>query len=80
MKEPWWDVKAGQLQRPSFGDYPTGDPTRNDFYRVVLHTRQDLILVVSYLSSLNKQFFEIKALLVMIAVLLLLIVVKIGAW
>ena len=63
MKEDWWDRNAGELQRASFGDYPTEGPTRDDAYRITLHTRQDMILIVSYLSALNKQAFQIKLLL-----------------
>lgn len=62
-KLDWWDRAAGELQNMGNGDYPHEAPTRNDAYRVALHTRQDLILVVSYLSSLNKQAFQIKLLL-----------------
>lgn len=59
----WWDKQAGLLQALGFGDYPRENASREDAYRVALHTRQDLILIVSYLSSLNKQAFHIKWLL-----------------
>jgi hypothetical protein len=66
----WWDKKAGDLQGMASHDYPTEDATREDFYRLLLHTRQDIILIVSYLSSLNRQAFQIKLLLGAVVALL----------
>jgi hypothetical protein len=59
----WWDRAAARLQEMGDGNYPKNDPGPDDIYRVVLHTRQDLILLVSYLSSLNRQLFQLKLLL-----------------
>lgn len=56
-----------------FEEHPTEQPTQDDTYRVMLHTRQDIVLIVSYLSSLNRQAFQIK-LLLGAAVLLLIYV------
>ena len=73
---PWWDEKAGALQRSSFGDYPTEGATKDEAYRVALHTRQDVVLIVSYLSSLNRQVFHVKLLLGLICAFLLIAAFK----
>jgi hypothetical protein len=73
---PWWDEKAGRLQSQSFGDHPTESGTKDDTYKIILHARQDIILIVSYLSSLNRQASHISLLLVVVVMLLTYIAFK----
>ena len=77
----WWDKDATVLQRMS-DDYPgVADGMSKDHFNVVVqHTRQDLVLVVSYLSSVNKQVYHVKLLLGAIGVLLLSITLRIHAF
>lgn len=69
----WWDAAAGQLQAMGRHDYPAEEGSKEDTYRIVLHTRQDVILIVSYLSSLNKQMMHAKLLLFAVVILLTII-------
>ena len=52
-KKMWWNEVASSLQTNSsdWGD----NYDKENIPRMVTHTRQDLILCVSYLSSLNEQ-------------------------
>lgn len=68
----WWDAKAARLQdsvraseirSADFSQY--GD---DDVARAVVHTRRDVVLIVSHLSSLNSQLRIIKWLLAVIAI------------
>jgi hypothetical protein len=72
----WWDKKAADLQRMSFGDYPTESGNNDDFYKLLLHTRQDVILIYSVLSSLNKQISGVRTLLMLILLVLIFIAIK----
>jgi hypothetical protein len=66
-KLPWWDQQAQFLhngacwdtQQHSDSDFFTGAQVR----QAVVHTRQDLVLCVSYLSSVNKQLHSTNRLL-----------------
>ncbi len=61
----WWDMEAGRLQQA--GRLTEGE--KDELYsdeevnRAVVYTREDLIMVVSYLSSLNRQIATIKVIL-----------------
>jgi hypothetical protein len=59
----WWDEEAGKLQRAGFDDCPHEESTSDDAYRVLVYTRQDVVLIVSYPSSLNRQIWHVKLLL-----------------
>jgi hypothetical protein len=70
MNPGWWDRLAFELQRrnreteSAKEDYYTDEHAR----RAAVYTREDLALVVSYLSSANRQLAQIGTTLVAIAV------------
>ena len=47
------------------------DYTKDDVYRSTVHARSDLVLVVSYLSSINKQLLWIRIALIILLVILI---------
>ena len=51
----WWEREAGALQRSvRISEDEVGElHSEDDARRAAVHTRQDLVLVVSYLSSLR---------------------------
>ena len=71
----WWDERAAQLQRMG----RDGERTKTDTYsddevrRAIIYTREDVVLLVSYLSSANEQLVLVARLL-MAAVALLAII------
>lgn len=73
----WWDRAAGTLQRNVRQDeWGAGEePTEEEARRANVHAREDLILVVSLLSSLNRQLETIK-----VGVLLLLALAVWAVW
>ena len=75
----WWDTKAGREQRAvieaeaEFGRL-MGDPDptygTHGVERSIVHTRQDMILLVSHLSSLSSQLRYANIILSAIALLI----------
>jgi hypothetical protein len=72
----WWDEKAGNLQasvrdaeRNMYGKNMYDD---EQVRAAVMHAREDVVMIVSHLSSLNRQVRTVKWLLAVIAVLALL--------
>lgn len=63
----WWNDRARELQEMS-SDYGISYE-KEHLNRIIIHTRQDLILCVSYLDSINEQLSSIKNTLRFIAVL-----------
>ena len=69
----WWDERAARLQdmtRASEGDGSKPDYDEETVRRSIIHTREDLILAVSLLSSANAQLRVIR----ICAILLVLMV------
>ena len=70
----WWDERAGKLQtsvRAAEIERPDVDYfDEHDIKRAIIHSREDLVLIYSQLSSLNAQISCTKWLLVLIAALL----------
>jgi hypothetical protein len=70
----WWDDKAGRLQdrvRLSELDMPVEDLYEEQaIKRAIVHTREDVVMVYSQLSSLNSQVRSAKWALVLIAILI----------
>lgn len=64
----WWDKKAGQLQQTGRITESAKDDSYSaaEIKRAIVYTREDIILVVSYFSSLNRQAAGIKRLLMFI--------------
>jgi Cdc6-like AAA superfamily ATPase len=61
----WWDRKAGDLQRAvriSEDEY-AAQHSEDDARRAAVHARQDMVLIASQLSSLNRQVFTVKIIL-----------------
>jgi hypothetical protein len=74
-----WDAKAGRLQEMGMDSeaQKTEVYSTEEIGRAIVYTRQDIVLVVSYLSSANKQLATIRGWLSFIAVVLLFIGVHI---
>ncbi len=79
----WWDDKAAALhERIIYRTLSDHDRDAYDEEQVriaVVHTRQDIVLLASQLSSLNRQVWTVKWLLVAVVVVLAAIAYKIGA-
>ena len=56
-------VRAAEQRNSAFVHYD-----EDEVARAVIHTRQDVVLLASYLSSLNSQIMVVKWLLAVIAV------------
>lgn len=67
----WWDRRAGRLQdsvKSAESDMPAIDMYEDQaIKRAIVHSREDLVLVYSQLSSLNSQVRTVKWLLAFIA-------------
>ena len=74
----WWDKDARQLHQAGLNS----DDAKAEIYsleevaRAAVYTRQDLVLVVSYISSVNKQLAQIRKALGILAALAFVAVVK----
>jgi hypothetical protein len=77
----WWDEKADRLQQSVISaDIENLHKFQHDDDHVrssVVHARQDMVLLVSQRSSLNKQVRTVKILLAAIAILLFGLVLKV---
>lgn len=78
VKVGWWDEIAGHLQQAG----RSSEATKGDSYseeearRAAVYTREDLILVVSHLSSLNRQIASIKNLLILLVFLVACLAIR----
>jgi hypothetical protein len=72
---PWWEDDAVLSQRRKRQDeQEANEPfSEEEAHRAAAYTRDDLSLVVSYLSSLNQQISAIKSMIAFLLVLILLI-------
>jgi len=71
----WWNEKAAQLQAMG-READTGQIdtyTADEVRRAIIYTRQDVVLLASYLSSANEQLWVIARLLMAIIALLVVI-------
>lgn len=65
----WWDKRAGILQamvresEASKGDEYTDDELRQS----VVHAREDIVMITSLLSSINRQLYFVHVSLIIIA-------------
>jgi len=71
---PWWEDDAELFLRRRQQDEATGvgGPSEEEARRAAVYTREDLSLVVSYLSALNLQVSTIKNILIYFLLLSLL--------
>lgn len=87
MKPQWWDQRAIDMQRAVIDsdardkdDGLTGLPevpvTSFEVRKAILHTRHDMVLLWSCLSSVNAQLQTIKRLLVVVAILLAYLAIR----
>jgi len=75
----WWNDKAMELQRQVRAAEDSAQHYDEDEVRqATVHTRQDVVLLVSYLDSANRQLSDIKKLLLPIMLLLGVIAYKLG--
>ena len=74
----WWDKKAVQLQESVRGSERERDWISSDEHAktAVVYTRHDMIMVVSYLSSLNRQLATIKIILTIVTAIAGAVAVK----
>lgn len=74
----WWDMLAGDLQRR--GRESEGEKGEEysdaEANRAMVYTREDLILAVTHLSSLNLQIFRLHRTLKLLVALVAVIAVK----
>lgn len=72
--QAWWDSVAARLQCDvrQFEATQTDEYSQNQVRLAIVHAREDLVLIVSHLSALNRQIRIIK---VMVGIL-----VAIGAY
>jgi hypothetical protein len=72
-----WDDRAAALQQEvrSSEVESQRDYDESDVRRATVHGREDIVLIVSYLSSLNKQMGWISSILCFIAITLLVFIV-----
>ena len=73
----WWAKKARELLADVRGDeYEIGQVYEDDqVNRSIVHTREDMVLVVSYLNAVNHHLSQSRYLLIIIAVIMAL-----GLW
>ncbi len=66
----WWDEQAGQLQKMGIkSEFDKEEVYSDEQVRMAtVYTRQDIILIVSLLSSLNQQIRTVKYILAFIAI------------
>lgn len=73
MRIGWWDAHAADLQARCGDSRLIGEEiTPQEANALLLHTREDVVLVVSHLSSLNRQVWHVKMLLAALVLLALL--------
>lgn len=74
----WWDQKATRLQQSVRADEREmdGDFSDSDLKRSVVHAREDIVLLVSQLSSVNRQLRAIKVTLLLLLVVLIYIAIR----
>ena len=74
----WWDQKAARLQREVRADEIEGhdDFSDSDVRRSVVHAREDIIMLVSHLSSVNRQLRAIKVTLLLLLLVVIYIAVR----
>jgi hypothetical protein len=74
----WWDQKAARLQQSVRADEREGydDYSDSDLKRSVVHAREDIILLVSHLSSVNRQLRAIKVTLLLLLLVLIYIAIR----
>jgi uncharacterized membrane protein len=72
-----WGEKAADLQRSTiFAElHQDNEFSESQVRRSIVHTRQDMILLVSHLSSVNEQLYSIARCLASIRFILILIAV-----
>ncbi|MDA9913485.1 hypothetical protein N9D56_01080 [Methylophilaceae bacterium] len=71
----WWNKDAEMLQQLTIKTEGVDGVNYVDGFvnKMIVHSRQDLILIYSQLSSLNLQIYTIKVLLIVILLTLLFI-------
>jgi uncharacterized integral membrane protein len=74
----WWDQKAARLQQSVRADEREGsdDYSDGDLKRSVVHAREDIVLLVSHLSSVNRQLRAIKVTLLLLLLVLIYIAIR----
>lgn len=74
----WWHEKAAELQQSVRSSERSQGSTydEDEVGRATVHAREDLILGVSYLSSLNRQIATVKWAAVISAIMLVYIAVR----
>ena len=74
----WWDKDARQLHHAGLNSDGAKDEIYNgeEVARATVYTRQDLVLIVSYISSVNKQLAQIRKTLGVLAALAFVAVAK----
>lgn len=76
----WWDERARRLQQRTRLDELkiSQEYTEDEARRAGVHTREDLILVVSYLSSANQLLASIRFILIVLILAVTVIGLKVA--
>jgi hypothetical protein len=75
----WWDIKAAHLQRitrASEADKDEIEFSEGQIKRSIVYAREDIILLVSHLSSINQQLRTIKITLVLLLLVFVYIAIR----
>ena len=74
----WWDHKAVRWQERNISDEAEHhhDFAESEVRRATVHTRQDITMIVAYLSALNRQIATVKAILAVLTAIALYLAVK----
>lgn len=77
---PWWDEKAIRWQeRNRHGEIDRdNDYSERATRRATVHTREDITMVVAYLSALNRQTATIKHILAAIALMVAYLAIRLS--
>jgi hypothetical protein len=81
----WWDDKAKHLRQGVHHDESALDPrhvfTEDEARRAMVHSREDMVLIVSYLSSANRQLAHVRWTLIVLIIVVVAIGLKVtGHW
>ena len=72
----WWDKRAGELQNKVRSDELDQQIGYDDsaVRKAIVHAREDIVLLVSHISSANRQLWTIKIALLGILIVLIVLI------
>jgi hypothetical protein len=80
----WWDEKAKHLRQGVRHDEAGLDSshvfTEDEVRKATVHSREDMVLIVSYLSSANRQLAIIRWVLIVLTIVVIMIGLKVTGY